>query len=76
MTKTLRGKVRGRTIELDEDPGMTEGENVEVEIKVVPSPAPRKPTMTPGLAKIYEILGERYDSGITDLAERHNEHQP
>ena len=30
----------------------------------------------PGQAKIYAILSERYDSGQTDLAERHNEHQP
>lgn len=32
--------------------------------------------MSEGLAKIYAILGERYDSGYTDTAERHNEHQP
>ena len=25
---------------------------------------------------IYRILGERYSSGETDVAERHNEHQP
>lgn len=29
-----------------------------------------------GLQKIYEILGERYESGYTDTAARHNEHQP
>lgn len=32
--------------------------------------------MSEGLKKIYAILGERYDSGFTDTAERHNEHQP
>jgi hypothetical protein len=36
MTKTLHGKVRGRTIELDEDPGVAEGQEVEVQMKVVP----------------------------------------
>jgi hypothetical protein len=36
MTKTLHGKVRGRTIELDEDPGVAEGQEVEVRMKVVP----------------------------------------
>ncbi|HJT36197.1 MAG TPA: hypothetical protein VJ783_29520 [Pirellulales bacterium] len=30
MTKTLHGKVRGRTIELDEDLGILEGQEVEV----------------------------------------------
>lgn len=32
--------------------------------------------LSPGRARIYAILSERYDSGQTDLAERHNEHQP
>ncbi len=36
MTKTLHGKIHGRTIELDDDPGVAEGQEVEVEIKVVP----------------------------------------
>ena len=34
------------------------------------------PQMTLGLTKVYDILGERYASGHTDTAERHNEHQP
>jgi len=29
-----------------------------------------------GLGKVYEILSERYASGHTDTAARHNEHQP
>ena len=28
------------------------------------------------LIRAYEILGRRFDSGQTDTAERHNEHQP
>ncbi len=35
MTKTLHGKIRGRTIELDEDPGVAEGQQVEVQVKIV-----------------------------------------
>ena len=34
------------------------------------------PMMTEGLSKIYEILGERYESGYPDTAARHDEHQP
>lgn len=38
------------------------------------------PTETDGndaaLDAIYEILGRRYRAGRTDLAARHNEHQP
>ena len=36
MTKTLHGEVHGRTIELDEDPGVAEGQEVEVQMKIVP----------------------------------------
>lgn len=31
---------------------------------------------TNAMAAIYEILSRRYDTGQTDTAERHNEHQP
>jgi hypothetical protein len=37
MNKTLHGKVHGRTIELDEDLGVAEGQEVEVQVKLVPS---------------------------------------
>jgi hypothetical protein len=37
MTKTLHGKVHGKTIELDEDPGVAEGQEVEVQMKAVPA---------------------------------------
>ncbi|HEX8523460.1 MAG TPA: antitoxin family protein [Tepidisphaeraceae bacterium] len=26
--------------------------------------------------EVYRVLGERYDSGESDVSERHNEHQP
>ena len=72
MVKTTHGKVHGKTIELDEELGVPEGQEVEVQVRVLPSPPP----MSEGLAEIYAILGERYDSGYKDTAERHNEHQP
>jgi len=34
MTRILHVRVRGRTIELDEDPGVAEGQEVEVRIEV------------------------------------------
>ena len=73
MTKTIHGRARGKTIELDEDLGLSEGQEIEVKIVVVP---PNPPPMSEGLAKIYAILGERFDSGEHDVAARHNEHQP
>lgn len=36
MTKTIHGKVHGRTIELDEDLGVAEGQEVEVQVRVLP----------------------------------------
>ncbi len=73
MTRTIHGKVHGKVIELDEDLGMAEGQEVEVQVTILPAtPAP----MSEGLAKVYAILGERYNSGHPDTAARHNEHQP
>jgi len=76
MTKTLHGKVHGKTIELDEDLGVVDGQEVEIQLTIVQTTKPSRPPISEGLAKIYAILGERYNSGHTDTAERHNEHQP
>ena len=43
MTRALHGKVHGKTIELDEDLGMAEGQEVEVRVKVL-----RKSDRKPG----------------------------
>jgi hypothetical protein len=39
MTKTLHGRIRGRTIELDEDPEIADGQEVIVQVKIVPVPS-------------------------------------
>jgi predicted DNA-binding antitoxin AbrB/MazE fold protein len=44
---------------------------VEFEPRVV-----NGPTTQTTLDDIYGILGRRFDSGETDVAKRHNEHQP
>ena len=46
-------------------------ENCEVDVVVRP-----EPTDDAKLESIYQIMGESYASGETDVAERHNEHQP
>ena len=38
MTKSVYGVVHGKTIELAENPGVAEGQKVEVTIRSVPSP--------------------------------------
>ena len=47
MTKTLHGKVHGRTIELDEDLGVAEGQEVEVHVRMI-GPKKRLPGPPPG----------------------------
>jgi hypothetical protein len=36
MVKVIHGKVHGKTIELDEDLGLAEGQEVEVQVKTLP----------------------------------------
>jgi hypothetical protein len=77
MIKKTRGTIHGNTIEVTDDLGLPEGEQVEVTIERVTADTKQvAPTMSEGLAKVYSILGERYSSGHTDTAARHNEHQP
>ena len=42
MTKTIHGTVHGRTIELADDPGVPDGQAVEVQVRVLDEPL-RKP---------------------------------
>jgi len=47
MTKTLHGKVHGKLIQLDEDLGVAEGQEVEIQVKIV-NPTKRLPGPPPG----------------------------
>lgn len=76
MLKTLKGTIHGKTIQLEEEPGVAEGQAVEVQLKLVEPPEQQSKALTDGLRAIYAVLGERVDTGEPDLAERHNEHQP
>ncbi len=55
---------------------LPEGQEVEVQVKIREPANAKQGAISPGLAEIYAILGERFHSGHTDTAERHNEHQP
>lgn len=52
MTMTLHGKIRGKTIELDEDPGVSDGMEVEVQMRFVTRTPGSPPPMSEGLAKL------------------------
>lgn len=50
MTRTLHGTVRGKTIELDEDLGVAEGQKVESQVMIVALTTPDRRPMSEGLA--------------------------
>lgn len=50
--------------------------NLPERTKVEFEPRPRHTSSEEALDSIYEILGRRYDGGETNVAARHNEHQP
>ena len=43
MVRVIHGKVRGKMIELDEDLGLAEGQEVEVTVRPISSEASRQP---------------------------------
>lgn len=46
------------------------------EVEFEPRPSAARDARREALAKVYEVLDRRFDSGETDVAERHDEHQP
>ncbi len=77
MTISVRGRLRGRIIELEEDPGIPEGQEIQVQIQVIPeNRSDKDDAKTESASRVYSILDERYESGYTDTAARHDEHQP
>jgi predicted DNA-binding antitoxin AbrB/MazE fold protein len=48
----------------------------KVEVDFEPRVVSANTAPSAAMAKIYEILSRRYETGDTDLAERHNDHQP
>ena len=76
--KTIHAVYENGVFRPTEPVDLPEHTPVELELRVNPENGERlpPPALSPGLAKVYAILGERYASGHTDTAERHNEHQP
>ena len=70
--KTIRAVVESGlfrpldTVELPERP----------QVEFEPRPVVQMEHNNDSLEGIYAILGERYQSGEHDVADRHNEHQP
>ena len=75
MTTTIHAIFENGVFRPVEPISLPESTPVELEVRTPDQQQTQSP-MSPGLAKVYAILGERYDSGCRDTAARHNEHQP
>ena len=80
MTTTVQAIFENGVFRPVEPIALPERTSVELDVHTKGEPQPESPMsdgpMSEGMAKIYSILGERYDSGRSDTAARHNEHQP
>jgi predicted DNA-binding antitoxin AbrB/MazE fold protein len=76
MTSTVHAIYEGGVFRPVEPIDLPEKTPVELEVRVPGGQESLPAPISAGLAKVYAILGERYDSGHTDTAARHNEHQP
>ncbi len=82
MTKTARGRIHGRIIELDEDLGLVEGQEVEVQVKMLgtkkrpPGPPPGwRPGGTETAAGMMAEHWTDEDDQILEAIER-DRHRP
>jgi cyanate lyase len=67
------GKIQNGVVVFDQSVDLPDGARVEVSLA---GAAQTTIPTNPDMSRIYEILSERFESGFTDTAERHNEHQP
>jgi predicted DNA-binding antitoxin AbrB/MazE fold protein len=75
MTTTVHAIFENGVFRPEEPISLPECASVEIEVRTPDEQQTASP-MPLGLAKVYDILGERFDSGCPDTAARHNEHQP
>ena len=74
MSRTIHAVYEDGVFRPTEPVDLPEHTAVEFEPRIKEGQAASLPSE--GLAKVYAILGERYTSGHTDTAARHDEHQP
>jgi len=59
MNRTIRGRVHGKTIQLDEDPGVPEGEEVEIQVTII-----RRKKQLPGPPPGWQPGGGKSTAGL------------
>lgn len=73
MPRTIHAVFENGVFRPTEPVDLPERTRVEFELKVATDDVTAEGR---GLSAVYEILSERYASGETDTAARHDEHQP
>lgn len=69
MTKSVHGRLHGKTIELDEDLGVREGQEVEVEVRLL-APVLRKKPRQPGtLPGTVTYMAPDFDAPLDEFKE-------
>jgi predicted DNA-binding antitoxin AbrB/MazE fold protein len=71
MTKTIHAIFENGVFRPTQPVDLPDRCEVEFELRAV-SPEPERPS----LDDVYAILGKRFHSGESDVAARHDEHQP
>jgi predicted DNA-binding antitoxin AbrB/MazE fold protein len=74
MSRTIHAVYENGVFRPTDPVDLPEHTAVEFEPRVKPSTA--SAPISEGLAQVYAILGERYESGHMDTSSRHDEHQP
>lgn len=77
MSRTLHGKVHGKTIELDEDPGVADGQKVQVVLKTVPAHRPWGEGLRRCAGALADEWTEEDDRILAQIhQERHQDSRP
>jgi predicted DNA-binding antitoxin AbrB/MazE fold protein len=74
MSKTIHAIYENGVFRPTEPVDLPNHTSVEFEPRIKDTPSPVK--VSEGLARVYAILGERYETGETDLSARHDEYPP
>ncbi len=73
--ETIRGIVDKGNIRLVTPHLLPHGAEIKFEPRLVQD-MPERPSLGCNSPELHEILNRSHDTGIPDLAERHNDHQP
>lgn len=69
MTQTVHGRLHGKTIELDKDLGVPEGQEVEVEVRLLAPVSQKKPRQPGTLRGTVTYMAPDFDAPLDAFKE-------